>query len=122
MFKKDFPYFNNNDIAYLDNAATTHKPKQVIDSQSEYYENYCANTHRSSFGHANKATQKYEESRKTLREFINANLDEEIIFTKGVTESINFIASSFVKDFKTVIISSLEHHSNIFLGMCKGEL
>lgn len=113
MFKKDFPYFNNNDIAYLDNAATTHKPKQVIDSQSEYYEKYCANTHRSSFGHANKATQKYEESRKILREFINANLNEEIIFTKGVTESINFIASSFVKNFETVIISSLEHHSNI---------
>lgn len=113
MFKKDFPYFKNNEIAYLDNAATTHKPKEVIDSQSEYYEKYCANTHRSSFGHANKATQKYEESRKILKEFINANLNEEIIFTKGVTESINFIASSFVKNFKTVIISSLEHHSNI---------
>jgi len=113
MFKKDFPYFQNNEIAYLDNAATTHKPKEVIDSQSEYYEKYCANTHRSSFGHANKATQKYEESRKILKEFINAKLNEEIIFTKGVTESINFIASSFVKNFKTVIISSLEHHSNI---------
>ena len=113
MFKKDFPYFQNNEIAYLDNAATTHKPKEVIASQSEYYEKYCANTHRSSFGHANKATQKYEESRKILKEFINAKLNEEIIFTKGVTESINFIASSFVKNFKTVIISSLEHHSNI---------
>lgn len=113
MFKKDFPYFSNNEIAYLDNAATTQKPKVVIDSQSEYYEKYCANTHRSSFGHANLATQKYEESRKILKEFINANLNEEIIFTKGVTESINFIASSFAKKFKTVIISSLEHHSNI---------
>lgn len=113
MFKKDFPYFKNNEIAYLDNAATTQKPKVVIDSQVEYYEKYCANTHRSSFGHANIATQKFEEARKILREFINANLNEEIIFTKGVTESINFIASSYAKKFKTIIISSLEHHSNI---------
>ncbi len=113
MFKKDFPYFSNNEISYLDNAATTQKPKEVIDSQIEYYEKYCANTHRSSFGHANIATKKFEESRKILKEFINANLNEEIIFTKGVTESINFIASSFAKKFETVIISSLEHHSNI---------
>lgn len=113
MFKKDFPYFKNNDIVYLDNAATTQKPKVVIDSQVEYYEKYCANTHRSSFSDANKATQKYEESRKILKEFINASLNEEIIFTKGVSESINFIANSFTRDYKTVIISSLEHHSNI---------
>ena len=113
MFKKDFPYFKNSEIVYLDNAATTQKPKVVIDSQTEYYEKYCANTHRSSFGDANKATQNFENTRKTLKEFINASMNEEIIFTKGVTESINFIAHSFVKDFKTVIISSLEHHSNI---------
>lgn len=113
MFKKDFPYFSNSDITYLDNGATTQKPKVVIDSQVEYYEKYCSNTHRSNFGHANKATQNYENARKTVKEFINAKKIEEIIFTKGVTESINFIASSFAKDFKTVIISSLEHHSNI---------
>ena len=113
MFKKDFPYFSNSDTVYLDNGATTQKPKSVIDSQIEYYTKYCANTHRSSYGDANKATIKYEESRKILQEFINASKKEEIIFTKGVTESINFIASSFAKKFKTVIISSLEHHSNI---------
>ena len=113
MFKKDFPYFKNSEIVYLDNAATTQKPEDVISSQIEYYEKYCANTHRSNFGDANKATQKFEDARKTLRKFINAKLNEEIIFTKGVTESINFIASSYAKDFKTVIISSLEHHSNI---------
>lgn len=113
MFKKDFLYFKNNETIYLDNAATTQKPQEVINSQIEYYENYCANTHRSSYGHANKATQKFEDARKTLREFINADLNEEIIFTKGVTESINFIAQSFAKKFETVIISSLEHHSNI---------
>ncbi|MDD2291413.1 MAG: cysteine desulfurase [Aliarcobacter sp.] len=113
MFKKDFPYFQKSKTVYLDNGATTQKPKVVIDSQIEYYETYCANTHRSNFGHANKATQEFEKTRTLLKEFINASKKEEIIFTKGVTESINFIASSFAKDFKTVIISSLEHHSNI---------
>lgn len=113
MFKKDFPYFQNSKTIYLDNGATTQKPKAVIDSQVEYYETYCANTHRSNFGHANKATQEFEKTRTILKNFINASKNEEIIFTKGVTESINFIASSFAKDFKTVIISSLEHHSNI---------
>jgi len=113
MYKKDFPYFNNSKIVYLDNAATTQKPKSVIDSQVQYYENYCANTHRSNFGDANKATLNFENARKTLKEFINASSNEEIIFTKGVTESINFIANSFAHDFETIIISSLEHHSNI---------
>ena len=113
MFKKDFPYFKNSQTIYLDNGATTQKPKSVIDSQVEYYETYCANTHRSNFGHANKATQEFEKTRTILKNFINASKNEEIIFTKGVTESINFIASSFAKDFETVIISSLEHHSNI---------
>lgn len=113
MFKKDFPYFQNSKTIYLDNGATTQKPKSVIDSQVEYYEKYCANTHRSNFGHANKATQEFEKTRTILKNFINASKNEEIIFTKGVTESINFIASSFAKEFKTVIISSLEHHSNI---------
>ncbi|QKJ22194.1 aminotransferase class V-fold PLP-dependent enzyme [Poseidonibacter lekithochrous] len=113
MFKKDFPYFKNSEIAYLDNGATTQKPQCVIDAQVEYYEKYCANTHRSNFGDANKATTNYEGARKILKEFINASGNEEIIFTKGVSESINFIASSFVSKYETVIISSLEHHSNI---------
>ncbi len=113
MFKKDFPYFIDNETIYLDNAATTQKPLDVINSQLAYYENYCANTHRSSFGHANEATKRFEDTRKILREFINAEFNEEITFTKGVTESINFIASAYAKNFETVIISSLEHHSNI---------
>ncbi|MDN5126450.1 cysteine desulfurase [Aliarcobacter butzleri] len=113
MFKNDFPYFQNSKTTYLDNGATTQKPKSVIDSQIEYYEHYCSNTHRSNFGDANKATLEFEKTRKILKEFINASKKEEIIFTKGVTESLNFIATSFAKDFKTVIISSLEHHSNI---------
>lgn len=113
MFKNDFPYFQNSKTTYLDNGATTQKPKSVIDSQIEYYEHYCSNTHRSNFGDANKATLEFEKTRKILKEFINASKKEEIIFTKGVTESLNFIATSFAKDFKTIIISSLEHHSNI---------
>lgn len=114
MFKNDFPYFKNSDVTYLDNAATTQKPKVVIDSIVEYYEKYCSNTHRSNHGNANKATLKYEETRERLKNFINAKETKEIIFTKGVTESINFIANSYVKNrFDKVIISSLEHHSNI---------
>ncbi|WP_201523562.1 aminotransferase class V-fold PLP-dependent enzyme [Aliarcobacter butzleri] len=113
MFKNDFPYFQNSKTTYLDNGATTQKPKSVIDSQIEYYEHYCSNTHRSNFGDANKATLEFEKTRKILKEFINASKKEEIIFTKGVTESLNFIATSFALSFKTVIISSLEHHSNI---------
>lgn len=113
MYKDDFPYFSNTKTIYLDNAATTQKPKSVIDSLVGYYEKYCANTHRSSFEDANKATREFESARETLKNFINASKNEEIIFTKGVTQSINFIASSFAKRFKTIIISSLEHHANI---------
>lgn len=114
MFKKYFPYFQNSETVYLDNAATTQKPKVVIDEIVDYYSNYCSNTHRSNHGNANKATKNFEHTRTILREFINAKENKEIIFTKGVTESINFIVNSYVKKrFSTIIISSLEHHSNI---------
>lgn len=112
MYKKDFPFFKNSKTVYLDNGSTTQKPQSVIDSTVDYYTNYCSNTHRSSFGDANKATIEFESSREYLKNFINARKKEEIIFTKGVTESINFIASSFGKRFKTIILSSLEHHAN----------
>jgi len=114
MYKQYFEYFSNNKSVYLDNAATTQKPKEVLHEMNEYYTKYCANTHRSNYSNANKATTLYENSRTYLKEFINAKTESEIIFTKGVTESINFIASSFVQEnFDTVIISELEHHSNI---------
>jgi len=112
-YKKKFPYFQNSKMTYLDNGATTQKPQSVIDTEISYYTHYCANTHRSNFGDANKATIEFENTRKYLQKFINAKQSEEIIFTKGVTESINFIASSFANKFKTIIISSLEHHANI---------
>ncbi len=113
MYKKDFPYFANSKSVYLDNGSTTQKPQSVIDATIDYYSIYCSNTHRSSFGDANKATTQFENTREVLQKFINANKKEEIIFTSGVTQSINFIASSFGKKFKNIIISSLEHHANI---------
>lgn len=114
MYKEFFDYFDNNNNVYLDNAATTQKPRQVLQIMNEYYTKYCANTHRSNYSTANKATTLFEEARVYLKNFINAQDEKEIIFTKGVTESINFIASSYVQNnFDTVIISSLEHHSNI---------
>lgn len=114
MKKSDFPYFTNNKTVYLDNAATTQKPQKVIDSIVDYYTKYCSNTHRGSYSDGNIATIEYEKSRERAREFINASSSEEIVFTKGATEGINMVASSYVgKKYDTVIVSSLEHHSNI---------
>lgn len=114
MKRDDFPYFRDNKTVYLDNAATTQKPDCVIDSILNYYTKFCSNTHRGSYEAGNIATAKYEASREYIKEFIGAESSKEIIFTKGVTEGINMVAQSYVKDrFKTVIISSLEHHSNI---------
>lgn len=114
MIKDDFPYFKNSKNIYLDSAATTQKPDLVIESVTKYYTDYCSNTHRGSYEDGNKATIEYERSRSYVRDFIGAESSKEIVFTKGVTEGINMVASSFVRDrYKTVIISSLEHHSNI---------
>ncbi|MGL1892863.1 MAG: cysteine desulfurase [Spirochaetaceae bacterium] len=113
MRKNDFPYFKNNQV-YLDNAATTQKPQSVIDVITQYYTDYCSNTHRGSYKNGNKATTVFEHTRIFVQDFIGAKSSNEIIFTKGATEGVNMVASSFVKNrFKTVIISSLEHHSNI---------
>ena len=97
--RKDFPIFNNhhNKLIYFDNASTTQKPKVVIDAVSDYYSNYTANVHRGVYSIAEKSTSKYEESRKIVAEFLNADLNE-IIFTKSTTESINLISNSFAKN------------------------
>jgi cysteine desulfurase/selenocysteine lyase len=114
MYKKYFPYFSNSKNIYLDTASTAQKPSVVIEAINKYYTIYCSNTHRSNFGDANRATTEFEKTREIIKNCINAHSKEEIIITKGVTESLNLVASSFVKDrFDTVIISSLEHHSNI---------
>jgi len=114
--KKDFPIFNNNpDLIYFDNASTTQKPQVVIDAITEFYSHYNANVHRGAYKIAEKATQKFETSRNIIANFINAN-DNEIAFTKGTTESINLVAYSFgsmLKDGDEIIISEMEHHSNI---------
>ena len=113
MHKADFPFFQNSEIIYLDNAATTQKPQIVLDTMNDYYTKFCANTHRGSHDLGNKATQEYEDARRSVADFLGAQSDE-IIFTRGTTEAINLVASSYVKNnFDTVILSELEHHSNI---------
>lgn len=108
---------NGHPLVYLDNAATTHKPKRVIDALSRYYEGYNANIHRGIHTLAEKATRAYEATREEMQRFIHARYSEEIIFTSGVTGSINLVAYSFGQAFvqagDQIIISGLEHHSNI---------
>ena len=108
---------NNNKLVYFDNAAPTQKPIQVIESINKYYSEYNANIHRGIHTLAEKATQEYEKTRKTVSKFINSRSEKEVIFTRGTTEGINLIASSFVKNFikkgDEIIISEMEHHSNI---------
>lgn len=108
---------NGKPFIYLDNAATNQKPKRVIDALTHYYEKDNANIHRGIHTLAERATKAYEATRHAMQEFINAKHVEEIIFTRGVTESINLVAATygraFLKDGDEVIISGLEHHSNI---------
>jgi cysteine desulfurase/selenocysteine lyase len=119
--RQDFPILhqeiNGKPLVYLDNAATTQKPKVVIDALSKYYESINANIHRGIHTLAEKATAEYEKTRETIRQFVNARFTEEIIFTRGTTEGINLIAGTFgqanVKAGDEIIISTMEHHSNI---------
>ena len=108
---------NGKPLVYFDNAATSQKPKRVIKALSEYYERDNANIHRGIHTLAERATEAYELTRKKVAKFIGANESEEIIFTKGTTDSINLVANSFSESFlkegDEVIISEMEHHSNI---------
>jgi cysteine desulfurase / selenocysteine lyase len=118
--RADFPILHqqiyNRPLIYFDNAASTQKPRQVIDAIREYYEKHNCNIHRGVHYLSMKATEAYEETRREVCEFINAKSTHEIIFTKGATESLNLVASSFGKKFiKTgdeVITTIMEHHSN----------
>lgn len=105
------------DLVYFDNAATSQKPIQVIDALVHYYTHYNANIHRGLHTLADEATAAYEAARVAVQEFIGAAFHEEIIFTKGTTESINLVArswgSAFLQKGDEIIISSLEHHANI---------
>lgn len=109
---------NGRDLVYLDNAATTQKPKRVIKALTDYYEGYNANIHRGIHTLAEKATRAFEETRDAAKEFIHAAHREEIIFlSHGVTEGINLVAYSYGRAFiqkgDEIIVSAIEHHSNI---------
>ena len=118
--RKQFPILsrkvNGQDLVYFDNGATTQKPQVVIDTESNYYQNENSNVHRGVHFLSGLATDKFEETRSTIKAFIGAKHSHEIIFTKGTTDSINLVASGFrtlLKKGDEIIITELEHHSNI---------
>ena len=116
MNREDFPMLRK-DYIYFDNGATTFKPQCVIDEVSNYYENYCANSHRGDYDLSLKVDELYEGTRDYVKEFINARKREEIIFTKGTTESMNMIVFGFMKNYlkegDEVLITKTEHASNV---------
>lgn len=119
--REDFPILSrtvyDRPLVYLDNAATTQKPRQVVEAITDEYYNVNANVHRGVHYLSQKATDLHEEARETVRRFINARSVSEVIFTRGTTESLNLIVSSFCDEFMQpgdeVIVSVMEHHSNI---------
>ena len=103
-------------LVYLDNAATTQKPQVVIDSLVNYYSRYNANVHRGAHRLSDEATQKFEQSREVLAQFINANSSREVIWTSGTTESINIVANglgALLKAGDEVLVTEMEHHANL---------
>ena len=118
--RKQFPIIslniNRSNLIYFDNGATTQNPQSVIDTEKEYYEKMNANVHRGAHFLSSHTTEKFEESRKSVQSFINAKSVKEIVFTKGTTESINLVANGFrsiLKKDDEVLITEMEHHSNI---------
>ena len=118
--RKDFPILsrtvNGKPLIYLDNAATSQTPQQVIDVIVDYYSNYNSNIHRGVHTLSQEATDKYEGARHTIQKHFNAAHAHEIIFTSGTTHSINLVANgfaSFLNENDTILVSALEHHSNI---------
>ena len=118
--RKDFPILkrkvNGYPLVYLDNAATSQKPRKVIDSIIDYYENYNSNIHRGVHTVSQEATDAYENARKKIQKHFNAKYSEEIILTSGTTHSINLVANGFTSLLNgndEILISELEHHSNI---------
>ena len=115
--RQDFVLLQNTDRGYFDNAATSQKPKCVIDAVQEFYEKYNANVLRGLYPLSVEATERYENARKTVQRFIHAACPEEIIFTRNATESMNLVAYSYgmanLKAGDEILISILEHHSNI---------
>ena len=116
MYREDFPMLDNN-LIYLDNGATTLKPKQVIDKITDYYTNYSANAHRGDYDISLRVDNEYEGTRKKVKEFINANSTKEIVFTSGTTDSLNIIVNGFfnnyIKENDEILITKSEHASNV---------
>ncbi len=127
--RSDFPILsqkmNAKPLIYLDSAASTMKPRQVVESISDLYYGYYANIHRGVYLFSQISTEKYENARSVVKKYINAKYDEEIIFTRGATESINLIAHSYgrpnLKEGDEIIVTEMEHHANIvpWQQLCK---
>ena len=121
MNREDFPILNEKvygkTLVYLDNAATTQKPQAVIDALNDYYLHINSNIHRGVHCLSQLATNEFEKARETVRQYIHATSTQEVIFTRGATESINLVAASFGRTYlhegDEVIVSEMEHHSNI---------
>ncbi|PKM49352.1 MAG: cysteine desulfurase [Firmicutes bacterium HGW-Firmicutes-7] len=119
--RKDFPLINKNinghPLIWLDNGATTQKPRCVIDALTTYYKEYNSNIHRGSHTLADIATKRYEEARRKVQQFLGASLPEEIIFVRGATEAINLVAETYgmknVSYGDEILLTTMEHHSNI---------
>ena len=120
--RNDFPVLNrrvrdDKKLVYLDNAATTQKPNQVIDAITDYYQNHNSNIHRAVHALAEESTEAFEVTRDKIAKFLNIQNREEIVFVKGTTEAINLVAYSWGRDNvqkgDIVVTTEYEHHSNI---------
>ena len=119
--KNDFPIFSNQingkDFVYLDSAATTQKPNDVIDSVIYYYKNCNSNIHRGIYSISIEATELYENARSNIGKFINAKSSHEIVFTRNATEAVNLVANTWasqnLKEGDSIILTEMEHHSNL---------
>lgn len=128
--RSDFPILSREvygkPLIYFDNAATTQKPHIVVDKISEMYYNLNSNVHRGVHYLSQEATNSHENARKTVQKFINAHSSNEIVFTRGTTEAINLVASSFCRRFckpgDEVLITTMEHHSNIVPWQLQGDI
>jgi len=116
-YRKDFPLLNKERTIYLDNAATTQRPKCVLAAESDFYEDHNANPMRGFYPLSIEATDIYENSRRIVKQFINASSEREIIFTRNTTESINLVAYSYgltnIHEGDEIVVSVMEHHSNM---------
>lgn len=114
--RRDFPFFNHQKLIYFDNAATTQKPREILQKLADYYQTENANIHRGAYELADQLTSQYEEVRQKVAQFINAPSEREIVFTSGTTEAINWVANGFLLQQLTagdeIVVTTMEHHSN----------